>query len=470
MVKAYPKYQNTRLPWLDKMPDGWQIKRGKTVFRCIDVRSKDGAEELLTVSSKDGVVPRSSKKITMFMAESYEGYKLCWPGDLVINSLWAWMFGLGFSRHHGIVSSAYGVYRPKNQYSDYWKYFDYLFRSKAYDWELRVRSQGIWTSRLQLTDDRFLDMPVLIPPKEEVIEIEKFLSILDVQIRRCIREKLKIIKLLNEQKQSMVDRAITRGVNPDARFKSSGVDWLGDIPDHWEVNKLKRIVYFAPSRSENGFSKDSKDLVVFLPMEKVSCDGKIDCSELRPVSEVWQGYTYFRRNDVVIAKITPCFENGKGACLDQLKSEFGFGTSEFIVLRAKEEVYPQYLYLITTTRMFRIFGSEAMTGAAGQQRVSSSFVKNFMVPVPPKGEQEAIIKVIHEQSGKYDVIIKQAKDEINLLREYKNRLISDVVTGKIDIRDIRLPQFEDSSKVEVFADQEISDDIEDSEEVVNADE
>ncbi len=471
MVKTYQKYKDSKLTWLEKVPEGWQILRGKTVFRCIDMRSKDGSEELLSVSSKDGVVPRSSKKITMFMAESYAGYKLCWPGDLVVNSLWAWMFGLGFSRHHGIVSSAYGVYRTRSQYLDHWQYFDYLIRSKAYAWELRVRSRGVWTSRLQMTDDRFLDMPILVPPKEEAIEIEKFLSVLDIQIRRCIREKLKVIKLLNEQKQSMVDRAITRGVNPNARFKSSGVDWLGDIPEHWEVNKLKRIVYFAPSRSESGFSKDSKELVVFLPMERVSHDGQIDCSELRPVSEVWQGYTYFRRDDVVIAKITPCFENGKGACLDQLKSEFGFGTSEFIVLRAKEnEVYPRYLYLITTTRMFRIFGSEAMTGAAGQQRVSSAFVKNFMVPLPPKDEQEAIIKVIHEQSAKYDLIIRQAKDEIDLLREYRFRLISDVVTGKIDVRDVKLPEIEDVPNSDPIEDQETLEDVEDTEEVVNADE
>ena len=239
MVKAYPKYQNTRLPWLEKMPDGWQIKRGKAVFRCIDVRSKDGDEELLTVSSKDGVVPRSSKKITMFMAESYAGYKLCWPGDLVINSLWAWMFGLGFSRHHGIVSSAYGVYRPHDEYVDYWKYFDYLFRSKAYDWELRVRSQGIWTSRLQLTDDRFLDMPVLIPPKEEAGHIVNFLSVVDLQVRHYIRAKQKVIRDLNEQKQAIINEIVTRGVNPSVNYKISGINWLSNIPSHWEVKPLK---------------------------------------------------------------------------------------------------------------------------------------------------------------------------------------------------------------------------------------
>jgi type I restriction enzyme, S subunit len=100
-LKPYPEYKDSGVPWLDKLPATWRMSRGKGIFGIIDVRSTTGDEELLTVSSVDGVVPRSQKTVTMFMAESYVGHKLCWPGDLVINSLWAWMQGLGFSRHHG---------------------------------------------------------------------------------------------------------------------------------------------------------------------------------------------------------------------------------------------------------------------------------------------------------------------------------------------------------------------------------
>ncbi len=142
-LKPYPEYKDSKLTWLGNIPIDWQIKRGKNVFRVVDIRSNNGEEESLTVSAKDGVSPRSEKKVTMFKAESYVGYKLCWPGDLVINSLWVWMHGLGFSNFHGIISTAYGVYRPLEKYSSYWKYFDYLLRSRAYDWELRVRSNDI---------------------------------------------------------------------------------------------------------------------------------------------------------------------------------------------------------------------------------------------------------------------------------------------------------------------------------------
>ena len=131
-LKPYPGYKDSGVPWLDKLPVTWRTLRAKNIFHIIDIRSKTGNEELLTVSSRDGVLPRSQKNVTMFMAESYVGHKLCWPGDLVINSLWAWMQGLGFSKYNGLISSAYSVYRPKPEYSDSWKYFDYLFRSAVY--------------------------------------------------------------------------------------------------------------------------------------------------------------------------------------------------------------------------------------------------------------------------------------------------------------------------------------------------
>src|SRR3972149_381192 len=154
-LKAYPAMKDSGVPWLGEVPEHWDIKRAKNLFRCVDVRSETGEEELLTVSSDRGVVPRRSAAVTMFKAESYVGHKLCWPGDLVINSLWAWARGLGVSRYHGIVSSAYGVYRLQPEFGDNSEFFHELVRSTPFQWELQVRSKGIWISRLQLTDEAF---------------------------------------------------------------------------------------------------------------------------------------------------------------------------------------------------------------------------------------------------------------------------------------------------------------------------
>src|SRR3990172_2293772 len=122
-------------------------------------------------------------------------------------------------------------------------------------------------------------------------------------------------------------------------------------------------------------------------MERVTADGRVDAREVRPASALWNGFTYFRRADVLVAKITPCFENGKGACLDSLPTEVGFGSTEFIVLRFTDAVLPQYLYRTTTLAEFRRRGADAMNGAAGQQRVPPTFVGNFQAALPPLPEQ-----------------------------------------------------------------------------------
>jgi type I restriction enzyme S subunit len=204
----------------------------------------------------------------------------------------------------------------------------------------------------------------------------------------------------------------------------------------------------------------SDELVVFLPMESVSTEGIVDCSQKKPLHEVRTGYSSFARNDVVVAKITPCFENGKGACLDKLDTEIGFGTTEFINIRASEKVLPQYLYYITITQPFRILGAEVMTGSAGQKRISTDFIKNFTLGIPDIKEQQELLNILNDNLLKIDNAIQLVASTIDTLHEYRNRLISDVVTGQIDVRDIVIPEYE---HVEEEPDEE-SDDIESVEE------
>ena len=208
-LKPYPAYKPSGVEWLRDVPETWQLLRGKFLFSCLDERSREGKEELLTVSSEHGVVLRSSANVTMFKAESYVGYKLCWPGDLVINSLWAWARGLGVSRYHGIISSAYGVYRLRQPYSRYSKYMHWLVRSNPFNYEMRVRSKGIWVSRLQLTDEAFLDVSFPIPPPEDMTAITQFLNHANRRIGRYIRTREKLIGLLKEHKQVIIQQVVT---------------------------------------------------------------------------------------------------------------------------------------------------------------------------------------------------------------------------------------------------------------------
>ena len=209
MVTAatYSGYRQPVMRWLPPVPEHWCEQRAKTFFCEVDERSRTGQEELLSVSHLTGVTPRSQKSVTMFKAASYVGSKLCRPGDIVVNTLWAWMAGLGASSHAGIVSPAYGVYRPRDPDSFNPLYLDYLLRTRAYVAEYIGRSTGIRSSRLRLYPNQFLDIPLLQPPRPEQDQIVAYLRAQDAHIARFIKAKRDLIGLMTEQRSVRAEQA-----------------------------------------------------------------------------------------------------------------------------------------------------------------------------------------------------------------------------------------------------------------------
>jgi type I restriction enzyme S subunit len=197
------------ISWLEKIPTHWEIRRGKDLFREVDQRSKAGLEELLSVSHITGVTPRSQKNITMFKAASYAGSKLCMPGDLVINTMWAWMGALSVSRYEGIVSPSYGVYRPKNASGLTSDYADYLLRTRLYVAEYTVRSTGITSSRLRLYPEQFLRVPILLPPEKEQESIAHYIVAETKGLDRAILTADREIALLREYRTRLVADVVT---------------------------------------------------------------------------------------------------------------------------------------------------------------------------------------------------------------------------------------------------------------------
>ncbi|MEV5421341.1 restriction endonuclease subunit S [Streptomyces cellulosae] len=165
-TNAQTAFKDSGIGPLGSIPSHWAIKRNKTFMREVNDPSQHGGEELLTVSHLTGVTPRREKTVYMFQAESLVGYKKCQPGDLIINTLWAWMGALGVSRHEGIVSPAYGVYRFTSQ-DTLPEYFDLLFRTPEYVTEMTRYSKGVWTSRLRLYPESFLALSTPVPPLDE---------------------------------------------------------------------------------------------------------------------------------------------------------------------------------------------------------------------------------------------------------------------------------------------------------------
>lgn len=211
------------------------------------------------------------------------------------------------------------------------------------------------------------------------------------------------------------------------KYRDSGVDWLGEIPAHWDMKRLKLLVRINPSKSEAAQLPQDTE-VSFVPMESIGEDGELGLEQSRTIGEVMQGYTYFRDGDVILAKITPCFENGKGAIVDGLNNGIGFGTTELYVLRGLGSVVARFLYYLTKSDDFRVPGIATMQGAAGQKRLREDYVANYSMGVPPLSEQRAIAAFLDRKTGEIDALIAKKRELIARLQEQRSAIISHAVT------------------------------------------
>ncbi|WP_170207435.1 restriction endonuclease subunit S [Acidovorax temperans] len=189
-----------------------------------------------------------------------------------------------------------------------------------------LETTGYGGTKVQLSLADVTSLPMIVPPIEEQAALIEFLDHETAKIDALVAEQEKLIALLQEKCQAVISHAVTKGLDPNVPMKDSGVEWLGEVPAHWEVMRLRNVTTLNPSKSEVSHLLRETE-VSFLPMEAVGDDGTLNLDRTRPIGEVESGYTYFREGDVTIAKITPCFENGKGAVMRRLHNGHGFGTT-----------------------------------------------------------------------------------------------------------------------------------------------
>jgi type I restriction enzyme S subunit len=447
MLEGYKEYREIPEFWLSSIPDNWDSIKIKHIFK---ERVKKGYPDkpLLAATQNMGVVPKDVYgNRTVEAIKDLHLLKLAKVGDFVI-SLRSFQGGIEYVYYEGIISPAYTVMIPNN---NNFHFFRYLFKSVRFIELLQNCVTGIREGQ-NIDYSKLRNHFIPIPPRPEQDQIVCYLDWKVSMINKYINAKKKQIELLKEQKQAIINQAVTKGLEPKAPMRDSGIEWLGKIPEYWEVMRLK---HFATVNSSiRNFAFKDKDEVVFLPMENINTDGTINNSVKKRIYEVKTGFTSFAKNDVIIAKITPCFENGKGAFLSDLESEIGFGTTELINLRARENILPEYLYWITMSSQFRILGERTMTGTAGQKRITTNFVSYFTIAIPDISEQNEIIKFIKKHIQTISRYINSINSEIRLLQEYRTRLISDVVTGKVNVQNVKVPEFEGGNELSLDIRQE----------------
>ena len=279
----------------------------------------------------------------------------------------------------------------------------------------------------------YLSSHIAFPPGDEQERIAAYLDASALAIEAAVSAKQEQIKTLTNHFAVTVHRAVTAGLDTACEFVDSNEAWLREVPRHWTPTRIRDVAALSPGHSGREFP--TADTYVVAPMECVSTMGDIVLSEQRALEDIGPGMVVFEPGDVLFAKITPCMENGKGAFVPELPTPVAFGSTEFHVLRPTHHIDGTFLYYYTWNPVFRRFASENMVGAAGQKRVSSRFLKDVRLFLPPMHEQMAISEHLVEQRRRYIDVKTRIETQIELLRSYLKSLIHECVTGRRRITD-----------------------------------
>ena len=417
--------------WLEKLPSDWTLLPVRAVLKeRKEKNTKLEESNILSLMKGVGVIRYEDKgNVGNKSSERPEAYKIVRANDIVLNSMNLSIGSVGIAREDGVTSSVYIIYQARPEVADP-DFYHYLFQTVPFQKHLASFGRGIMELREAVKERDIRNQPVVVPPPKTQKRIADFLDKKTKIIDELITKKERLIELLKEKRSVLITRAVTKGLDPYAKLKPSGVDWLGDIPEGWEIRRTRFLVRISPSKSE--LSDLPNQPVSFLPMPYVSEHGALDLSEERDLSFIYNGYTYFRNGDVILAKITPCFENGKGAFVSGLTNGIGFGSTEFHVFRPRK-IQGKFLYYFFMSEGFKKLGELNMRGTAGQKRVPELFIKDFLIGVPPNKEQEQISDFLDTELAKIDEAAALIGSQSKKLKEYRSSLIYSAVTGKIKV-------------------------------------
>ena len=430
----YPKMKNSGIEWLGVVPKHWEVLPNRALFAEVKERGHP-EEQMLSVTIIKGVIRQqalladSSKKDSSNQDKS--AYKLVRSGDITYNKMRAWQGAVGVSDYQGIVSPAYVVERPRKGASSH--YLHHLLRTPAFAKEAERWSYGITSDMWSLRPEHFKMIYGCLPPLPEQTAIVRFLDHADRRIRRYIRAKQKLITLLEEQKQAIINRAVTRGLDPNVRLKPSGAEWLGDVPEHWEVRRLRylirgRLTYGANAAAEHTDPAWPR----YLRITDFSKNGTLRKDTFRSLPLQTAKDYLVEPGDVLLARSGATV--GKAFLVDE---EAGIACHAGYLIRARPNrsiLHPSFFFAFTQSAWFAMW-KDATFIIATIQNIGADRYADLPVPLPPLSEQELLLRFLDKSTAKIDRAVERTEVEIALLREYRTRLIADVVTGKLDVRE-----------------------------------
>ena len=452
-LKPYPKYKESVFPWLGQVPMHWAVERTKWHFQTRKELNASGAHTNILSLTLRGVVNNNPDDPEGLVPKDYRTYQFFAKGDLVFKLIDLENIRtsrVGLVHEDGIMSSAYVRLVPSHTTNI--RYFLHQF----YD----LYSRGIYNQlgagvRSTLGPSDLLNIGIVIPSSSEQTAIERFLDWANGRLERAIRAKRKLIALLNEQKQAIIHHAVTRGLDPSVPLKPSGIPWLGDIPRHWSLKRFKFLVTINSGQVDPR-KAEYHNLVLIAPNHIQSGSGRLLKQETADEQGADSGKYLVNRGQVIYSKIRPNLRKATLAPCDCLCS-----ADMYPMAPATGELSTDFLFLLLLSQPFTKFAVDTSMRVA-MPKVNRDALANCLMWYPGPQEQLQILGFIAREGAPVDTAITRLEREIDLLREYRTRLVADVVTGKLDVREAaaRLPKEKD--KLDTLDEVDVENDMEDA--------
>lgn len=451
-MNRYEKYNNSELSWSETIPEHWDLKR---IARVFDIRKEKNSpiktKEILSLSAKYGVSLYSDKKEKggNKPKEDLTSYNLCYPGDILINCMNIVAGSVGISNYFGAISPVYYPLVNMNQDENCTRYMEYVFRNYDFQRSLVGLGKGIqmseaddgrlYTVRMRISWDMLKTQLLPIPPMDEQEQIANYLDWKINEIDRLIQVEKEKIKELKRLAFNVIAEFVLRGIDTQ-NYKKSNIEWIDDIPSHWNEVSIRGYVNII--RGNSSFTKDdlkNQGKYVGLQYGKVYKTEIIDSDFHFYVSDkFYKNSQVVNRNDIIIVSTSETVEDlGHTSFYD--RDDIGLIGGEQILLKPLNNINSKYLFYLS-----KVFRAQLQLCATGIKvyRFKISDLKQVYIPLPPIKEQKKIVSNIEYKLNQIDKRMKNNYDLIKELELLKQSLISEVVTGKIDVRNIVIPEYE----------------------------
>ncbi len=427
--KKYDKYKNTDIAWLNKIPSHWtEIPNRCFLTELKNKVGKNSSKYTLLSLTKNGVIIRDLSEMKGKFPAEFDSYKIVNKGNLILC-----LFDIeetprtvGLSKFKGMITGAYNVLKIENVNPQFITYFYIALDNTK---ELRSLYRGL---RKTIKIGKFLSIKTPIPPIDEQDKIVSFIEYKEKQINKLIKKQKKLIELLEEKKKIIITEAVTKGLDKSVPMKDSGIDYIGQIPQNWEIKKIKQILkQISKKKIYRGG--------IYIGMENIeSWTGRFNVilnANIEGVSNI------FSKGQILFGKLRPYLAK----CI--ITDCAGLCSSELLVLKPNKDHDENFIQKLMLSKTF-IDLVDASTYGAKMPRANWNFIKNIECAIPDINEQREIIKYINKIDEFINKLIQNKKILIEKLEDYKKNLISFAVTGQIDVRDYEIPKTDDDVDLE----------------------